>query len=1350
MATQIPVVLLGTSPNFTGIGELQTTDTLSGVFNHADLTSNSLAAKVGTSVSSLSISDNSLVGRVGGGNLGSMNASQLSTLMETVMDRLGTGFSQTGQFIAYQAGTGFVAVAAGADGEALVFNSSVSGGIGAASVASQLNGLADVTLTAVADGQVLRYSNSLTRFVNETLTSDSLSDVDLSTPPTDGQVLVWDGVGSKFVPGDQTASGGSFDPATDLADVAGNPIGNAQSVTLSSGSSVTEAAGELTLTSSTTQVTVADGLKVNTLGSVATPANVVTSTAGVLGSSSVADLAAQVELDDLKNFDLTGLSSGQTITWSGSSWAPGSVASALTGLSDVTVTAPALNHVLIHDGAGFANRLLSLDDLSDVELGVGAITDGNILTYNSTNSRFEVTAPAATGFAPGQSFGGANLPDVGTITLDAGGTDHRIENDGSNNLKITSFSGVTLFAGAIDIGSTNANATPAEVATLFNGLVTSSTPSEVVGQADLSDLGDVSAATPTDGDSLVWDDTSQSWQPTAVSGGGGVGPITSNLDMQGNYLIDYPDPIVTPDTAVDNVAFRGSSSQELTSVDLDALPESGADDTTAELFFKAASGNLTRLALENLPAHTDADASGTARLAGELWTASSNNYLGLPEGTLIAGQSGVASGPSAAADTPQMQTLWAMNRYGDSLGMEVPASGAGRHTPVAPVATGNIPTESLSDGLVIKCQTSGTFVPGSANPGLTVGFTFGDSEVYTAGSHGENVTDLYPKATGLRGFGGTTQSLYTDETSGILASYVNLGTNALWHGYDAETGRGNELLWNCDATLTFEGGISTASRVRVRGELTYNRELDNTASTGSIVQGRRNVFDLRDDFPALFGLSVLPETRASFGNQEYFPYAKIQAATGFAKLDTNAAFAEPGNPVTGRYKNYASLSFSAALSNGDTVTVSDGITPDQTFTAAAASNSHDQFAHGTTAADTASSVADLINHAGMQVFARLEGTTEVRIHPRVLEFQLNDDVAPVSCSNTTDCTATGWIASSNIGSHSLMERMLDIMPGVGEDWRRYWYPRVERIPFDFVKTVDTTGEGLALTLKVGGATQTNPQDMPMVTWETGIRTELGGSATKFAGAGIASLYPAGNAETPAELRTHENYVANFTLDGTTYNTRIRYDGKQISQSTTQTDNYIFSYAPDLDVRTVPAENHDGKTEGTQAAGATSIVLEAGDGANFYTNGGYALINNAEVIQYTGVSTDTLTGVTRGVAGTTDQEHADAKNVVNVAVGTLKREVGSGGNVQALGGGDAEFVFANFSNTNTANPVVFYDGKMWVSRVESATFSDSSAPSVAENAPGTFDWRPLADDGADQMTVTSSFAWMIGGRVGQTD
>lgn len=312
MAARTPAVLIGTSPNFTGIGELQTADTLSGVFNHADITSNSLAARVGTGIASLSVADNTLVGRVGGSTLGSMNAGQLSVLMETVMDRAGAGFSNTGQFIAYQSGTGFVAVTPGADGEALVFNSGSIGGIAAAPVASALTGLSDVTITSPAIKQTLRYDGA--GFVNAELSSDDISDIDTTTSaPSTNDVLTWDGTNfvpqapatSPFVPGDDF--GGADVPNTGNITLVGSAT-----LALSGGGTLSEVGGDLTLTTGGTNVAVASPLSLASVASQATPTNVLTSNSGVVNTSTVAQLAAQIDFEDLSDTPSLG-SSGQVL-----------------------------------------------------------------------------------------------------------------------------------------------------------------------------------------------------------------------------------------------------------------------------------------------------------------------------------------------------------------------------------------------------------------------------------------------------------------------------------------------------------------------------------------------------------------------------------------------------------------------------------------------------------------------------------------------------------------------------------------------------------------------------------------------------------------------------------------------------------------------------------------------------------------------------------------------------------------------------------------------------------------------------------------------------------------------------
>lgn len=384
MATQIPVVLTGTSPNFTGIGELQTADTLAGVFNHADITSNSLAAKVGSTVSSLSVADNSLVGRVGGSDLGSMNATQLATLMETVLG----GFSATGQFLAYQAGTGFVTVSAGADGEALVFDSAATGGISAAAIASALTGLSDVTITAPATAQTLRYDGA--GFVNAALGSDDLSDVDTTTTaPTTNDVLTWDG--SNFVPQAPTAS--TFTPGDDFGGAAIPNAGNitlagASTVALSGGGTISESAGDLTLTTGGTNVSVASPLSLGSIAAQATPTNVLTSNSGVVNVSTIAELAAQVDFEDLNNTPAALGSSEQVlrVTTGG-----GSLEFVDTLKTNLTGAAYNTGRMLQSDGTAYA-------DVAALLISEPAVNGtGTLWAYDDPAGEAAEIAPGSTG-----------------------------------------------------------------------------------------------------------------------------------------------------------------------------------------------------------------------------------------------------------------------------------------------------------------------------------------------------------------------------------------------------------------------------------------------------------------------------------------------------------------------------------------------------------------------------------------------------------------------------------------------------------------------------------------------------------------------------------------------------------------------------------------------------------------------------------------------------------------------------------------------------------------------------------------------------------------------------------------
>jgi hypothetical protein len=65
-------------------------------------------------------------------------------------------------------------------------------------------------------------------------------------------------------------------------------------------------------------------------------------------------------------------------------------------------------------------------------------------------------------------------------------------------------------------------------------------------------------------------------------------------------------------------------------------------------------------------------------------------------------------------------------------------------------------------------------------------------------------------------------------------------------------------------------------------------------------------------------------------------------------------------------------------------------------------------------------------------------------------------------------------------------------------------------------------------------------------------------------------------------------------------------------------------------------------DGDLAIDATTVPVATGTGSN-YPSSGYIIINS-EVISYTGISTDNLTGCTRGTMGTTATTHTDGDSI----------------------------------------------------------------------------------------------------------
>ncbi|NND39268.1 MAG: hypothetical protein HKO06_06700, partial [Pseudomonadales bacterium] len=118
-------------------------------------------------------------------------------------------------------------------------------------------------------------------------------------------------------------------------------------------------------------------------------------------------------------------------------------------------------------------------------------------------------------------------------------------------------------------------------------------------------------------------------------------------------------------------------------------------------------------------------------------------------------------------------------------------------------------------------------------------------------------------------------------------------------------------------------------------------------------------------------------------------------------------------------------------------------------------------------------------------------------------------------------------------------------------------------------------------------------------------------------------------------------AADLTDFDRTYNYIIdRIEGVDAKGNVTIVGKDILSLADGLKVK-VP-EASTGTLNGAITDVATSLTLQSGEGSD-YDASGYVRIGD-EIIQYTGITTDTLTGLTRGSAGTTAAAHSDDDSV----------------------------------------------------------------------------------------------------------
>jgi len=291
----------------------------------------------------------------------------------------------------------------------------------------------------------------------------------------------------------------------------------------------------------------------------------------------------------LSNVSATAPTTGQVLKWSGAEWEPSTDLTASSGsgitLTDLSVSVGAVGTSTLSynnatgvftftppDLSGYATTSaipISLQDLSDVDDGTPSLNqiikwDGNSwalsedntgsaaslgsfsvntlasgaasLIYDDTNGVFTYTPPNLSSFLTSVAIN--DLTDVNTTGAASGsvlkyngtswviGTDNNTGGSGSG-VDFTQFSAVTADAGSTSLTYDDAGTFTYTPPDLSNYALDSNIPD------NLSDLSDVSTATPSDGQVLKWSNANGHWYPGTdnVGGSGGSGITLADLSV---------------------------------------------------------------------------------------------------------------------------------------------------------------------------------------------------------------------------------------------------------------------------------------------------------------------------------------------------------------------------------------------------------------------------------------------------------------------------------------------------------------------------------------------------------------------------------------------------------------------------------------------------------------------------------------------------------------------------------------------------------------------------------------------------------------------------------------------------
>lgn len=409
----------------------------------------------------------------------------------------------TGQTTASGAINALLPTQTGNSGKYLTTNGTSASWATVATGATSLNGLSDVTITAAATGEVLRYNGS--QWVDAQLaysdlsgtptnvsffTNDAgyLSDVVLDLTPQLGGNL---DVNGNYIVSTSDGNVSIAPDGTGLLEVRGNTndgairlncTANTHGVTIKSPPHAAAATYTLVLPTSA--------------GSV----DQVLRTDGSGNLSWVNQSGGAANLNDLGDVTITAASTGEVLRYNGAAWVDAQLAyadlsGAPTNLSQFT------------NDAGFITDITgeNLGDLADVVLT--SPVNGNVLSYNGVNW-INTAAPPA-------DISGSSIGQLNDVTITSATTG-----------EVLRYNGSAWVDAALDYSDLSGAPSLATVATSgdYNDLINKPTI-----PVNINDLGDVTITGATTGQILEYNGSA--WVNVANSGGGGATSIDDLTDV---------------------------------------------------------------------------------------------------------------------------------------------------------------------------------------------------------------------------------------------------------------------------------------------------------------------------------------------------------------------------------------------------------------------------------------------------------------------------------------------------------------------------------------------------------------------------------------------------------------------------------------------------------------------------------------------------------------------------------------------------------------------------------------------------------------------------------------------------